>query len=812
MEEQEKRWTIFLSYSSQDRLFADRLYQKLCDAGITVWYDEKEILIGDDILSKIGEGLSGSDFLLVVLSETAINSNWVKAELAPKILQRVDRQKVTILPIVLGDVDPEKLANYLGRTLLAGTKWFRFPPGESDKAFDQLLYGITRHSQFRNLPLQDEFHYDAYISYSYEDREWVDNVLLPILELEGLRLCIDYCDFKIGVPTLVNIEGAVETSHKSLFILTSNWVRSEWPTFESLLDQTSDPVKLGYRIVPILVEYCTFPQRLRDFTFLDLTKPTIFDHQIQRLVKAIRTSKIKQKPVNPASAHTAYKEDIKLKDMPNEGVNKSPRVPSSVDVGVIIALKEEFTEFYNEIKGRCKPLHDEETGRYYYQFEHTSADSNHGYRCIATFVGEMGAVKASLTTQRLISQWEPRTLVMLGIAAALSKDVHIGDVVVASQVDGYLENAKAVPATGGAEYVFTLSGEVYRSSSDLLHAVRNFEFVHAEIFRDWQDRCADEFQQMVSRESLDQSIAGKRLQDQVQMVDGHLASGPTVGAAPAFKDWLKKRDRKYLALEMEAGGLMTAVYEQADPKRSLVLRGISDDGDEHKEDWDKMGEGAFRRYAMHNAIQLLWRFFDAGILPSNKPLGSPTTLGGETTFSTSGNPATRPEVREGSIATTQTSSSMPMSKPSRTSAFISYSHKDRKYLDELHVHLAQYVRMGIVDFWDDTKILPGSKWHEEIKKALEFAKVAVLLVSADFLASDYIATDELPPLLTAAEQEGATILPVILRPCAFKDTNLAQFQAINTPSKPLSNMTRGKREEVWTKVAAVIKNTLQSPN
>ena len=103
------------------------------------------------------------------------------------------------------------------------------------------------------------------------------------------------------------------------------------------------------------------------------------------------------------------------------------------------------------------------------------------------------------------------------------------------------------------------------------------------------------------------------------MVDGHLASGPTVGAAPAFKDWLKTRDRKYLALEMETGGLMAAVYEQADPKRTLILRGISDDGDEHKEELDKMGEGAFRRYAMHNAIQLLWRFFDAGILPHNTP-------------------------------------------------------------------------------------------------------------------------------------------------------------------------------------------------
>jgi TIR domain len=152
------------------------------------------------------------------------------------------------------------------------------------------------------------------------------------------------------------------------------------------------------------------------------------------------------------------------------------------------------------------------------------------------------------------------------------------------------------------------------------------------------------------------------------------------------------------------------------------------------------------------------------------------------------------------------------SRPPRTSAFISYSHKDKKYLDELHTHLAHYVRMGIIDCWDDTKISPGAKWHDEIKKALQSAKFAVLLVSADFLASDFIAANELPPLLAAAEQEGATILPIILRPCVFKDTELAHFQAVNAPSHPLSGMTRGKRDEVWARVAELIKDALKISN
>jgi nucleoside phosphorylase len=542
-------------------------------------------------------------------------------------------------------------------------------------------------------------------------------------------------------------------------------------------------------------------------------KTSPLGQKLQTLLDVL-SSRVNQQGV--ASPLLIANEDNKLKNPPDKLTNERntqernepSHAASTIDVGIVIALKEEFNEFFNEIKTQSKSFLDEETGRYYYLFDYNSADLNHQYHCVAIFVGEMGSVKSSLITQRLISQWKPRTLVMLGIAAALSNDVHIGDVVIASQVDAYLENSKAIPTTGGKRFEFTLSGEVYRSSSDLLHAAQNFEFVYGEIFQDWRVNCMRELQQLVPKVSLEQLLASKQLHDQVQMIDGHLASGPTVGAAPAFKNWLKTRDRKYLALEMEAGGLMAAAYEQADPKRTLVLRGISDDGDEQKKKLDDIEDGAFRRYAMRNVIHLLWRFFDAGILPYNKPQNSPMTSESGALNSTLRNPAAKIEEAKVSSPMAQTHLSTGISKPSRTSAFISYSHKDKKYLDELHVHLAQYVRMEVVDFWDDTKISPGSKWHDEIKKALQLAKVAVILVSADFLASNFIATDELPPLLAAAEQEGAIILPVILRPCAFKDTNLAQFQAVNAPSKPLSNMTRGKREEVWAKVAELIKDTL----
>src|ERR1043166_7664288 len=100
----------------------------------------------------------------------------------------------------------------------------------------------------------------------------------------------------------------------------------------------------------------------------------------------------------------------------------------------------------------------------------------------------------------------------------------------------------------------------------------------------------------------------------------------------------------------------------------------------------------------------------------------------------------------------------------RTSIFVSYSHQDIEWLTRLRVHLRPLERVHPIEIWDDTRINPGADWLKEIQTALQLAKVAVLLISADFLASEFISTNELPRLLDAAARGGADILPVIVSP------------------------------------------------
>src|SRR3954466_276670 len=148
---------------------------------------------------------------------------------------------------------------------------------------------------------------------------------------------------------------------------------------------------------------------------------------------------------------------------------------------------------------------------------------------------------------------------------------------------------------------------------------------------------------------------------------------------------------------------------------------------------------------------------------------------------------------------------MAPSPSTRTKVFISYSHADKEWLERLQRHLKPLVREGRLESWDDTHIQPGDDWKQEIRNALDTAQVAVLLISADFFASDFIDETELPPLLDAAKAKGVRILPVFLSASRFaRNPDLARFQAVNPPDPPLDGMLSAEQEKVLDRLAQTI--------
>lgn len=284
------------------------------------------------------------------------------------------------------------------------------------------------------------------------------------------------------------------------------------------------------------------------------------------------------------------------------------------DIGVVVALKEEFRELFSLIEGRHRVHQDKQTGISFYHFDWGS-ESSRLYRCVAILIGEMGPQKAGLLTQRLLDYANPRTVVVIGIAGTMSEDVRVGDVIAATQVESYLEDSKAIPS-GNSGFRFSLAGQAYRPSENLVNTVKNFEFANREHFVGWQEQVRDDLRQLVDEETTRSSLVAEDIIRESSAVhEGHVASGSTVGASQAFIDFLKKKDRKYIGIEMESGGVLAAVCSGATGSNSLVLRGISDCGDNKKTKLDNTGGGVLRRYAMLAALRFLLALVETGCFP-----------------------------------------------------------------------------------------------------------------------------------------------------------------------------------------------------
>ena len=140
--------------------------------------------------------------------------------------------------------------------------------------------------------------------------------------------------------------------------------------------------------------------------------------------------------------------------------------------------------------------------------------------------------------------------------------------------------------------------------------------------------------------------------------------------------------------------------------------------------------------------------------------------------------------------------------------FVSYSHEDEEWKNRLCQMLAPFLRDGNIELelWvDDGDIQPGDRWHEKIQSALKAVGVAVVLVSAPFLASEYVMKYELPEIISAASDGKIRLLWVYVSYAAYDATELEPFQAAHDVSQPLYALARPEQDAILLKVARDIK-------
>lgn len=137
--------------------------------------------------------------------------------------------------------------------------------------------------------------------------------------------------------------------------------------------------------------------------------------------------------------------------------------------------------------------------------------------------------------------------------------------------------------------------------------------------------------------------------------------------------------------------------------------------------------------------------------------------------------------------------------------FISYSHLNNKWLDKTVVALKPLIREEKIIAWDDRQIRPGQNWKAEIDKALKQTSIAILLVTPEFLASDFIMKDEVSYFLEKQKLGELTILWISVSPSFTKFYPVfEEIQCINNPKMPLDSLSKSAQNEVFLKLTGTV--------
>ena len=213
----------------------------------------------------------------------------------------------------------------------------------------------------------------------------------------------------------------------------------------------------------------------------------------------------------------------------------------------------------------------------------------------------MGTLPAMNAASRLTKFADLRLLVLLGLAGAVDSDVQIGDVVVADEANEYQASAKAQSTSSGYEVQY--SGRHWSLEYEIKEAVRHFEHSCPDGFQEWQEQISHDYDQIHTpkKESVCSLPATLHV--------GPIASGNIVAASAAFLEEVRRINRKFLAIDMETAGVAFHASERINQVPWLVIRGVSDRGDEEKASLDQQDQ-VWRRYSVRNAANFLRQLLD----------------------------------------------------------------------------------------------------------------------------------------------------------------------------------------------------------
>jgi nucleoside phosphorylase len=285
--------------------------------------------------------------------------------------------------------------------------------------------------------------------------------------------------------------------------------------------------------------------------------------------------------------------------MTNVGVSSSKEAGHKVDFAIITALEIEAKAVVRRLQNHTVKRFEDQDIRTYHCGTVSIPVTDQTYHVVVVTLPGKGTISAANAVTDAIARWNPRYVLMVGIAGGIPQDdMDLGDVIVADQVVGY-DYGKVTPQG------IQPRDRVYPVSALLLDRIRNF----------WDSAWAQYV--YVARPANARRAAPKRFV-------GPIASGDKVIASAEFREQLTQHWPKLLAVEMEAEGVFAAVFDRPDIRHALVIRGISDMADERKSD-------EWQEYAANAAAAFVEGFLKSGPVEpqTGGPDGLTDTLSGE---------------------------------------------------------------------------------------------------------------------------------------------------------------------------------------
>ena len=276
-----------------------------------------------------------------------------------------------------------------------------------------------------------------------------------------------------------------------------------------------------------------------------------------------------------------------------------------VDCIVFVALAEErdsFFEVFHE-NSQLRPL----TGLIARFFNYIAPGEKTALGVVID-LPRQGDVTAAMITERALSQITAKTAVSIGISGALTEDVHVGDIVVPTNVWEYSYRSKALEREDilSDEFDILFAGQEYPTSESVRSTLKEIVNFQSELIADLGETSNQNFVHELGTEKVNALKKSGILGDALQVhVGGTIVAGPVLGASNKFKDLLLHKNRLLLALDMESSGVASAVLSRADPPELIVIRGISDNADHRKKALEKTTRGLARHISLLSSARLL---------------------------------------------------------------------------------------------------------------------------------------------------------------------------------------------------------------